>query len=225
MQLLKKALILVLFLVLFVGFALMAIQIKNGIAANTYSKYWQETSLSESAYTLVVMGDSTALGVGASKPENSVIGLVRDNIVKAKNLNVNVLNFAKQNASFEDVLDKQLPKIADKKVDMVLVIAGRQNVDKKRVDESKLSRLVSSLPSGISYIAEVPISYDGEKNKIAESINKVLNEEAARNGVIVIPLYRSTIKYQFDFSYYDWDFVHPNDKGQKIWAEAIESKL
>ncbi len=225
MQLLKKIFILTVLLVLFVGFAYTAILIKNGIAANNYSKYWQEESIEYSSYTIAVLGDSTALGVGASSPEKSFVGILRDKIKNERNIGVKIINLAKSNATFEEVLEKQLPKLKDEPVNVVLVVAGRSNVDKKMLNEDKLTQLLSTLPSGKSYISEIPVSYDPEKNKVAEVFNNTINRVAEKTGVDVIPLYKSTLQYQFDFSYYDWDFIHPNDKGQRIWAEIFAAKI
>lgn len=225
MQLVKKFFILAFILFLFVGFAYTAIRIKNSLTANNYSNYWQTQSIDNASYTFAILGDSTALGVGASKPENSFIGIIRDRITMEKTIPIKIVNLAENNATFEDIDEKQLPKLKDERPNIVLIVAGRSNVDKKRLDEDALLDMLSKLPSAVSYITEIPISYDSDKNKIAQVYNQIISEEAEKTGVEVIPLYKETLKYQYDLSYYDWDFIHPNDHGQRIWAEIIAAKI
>lgn len=225
MQLIKGLIISVVVLLLFASFAITVILVKNNVVATNYSGYWQEQIIDKANYTIAVMGDSTAIGVGASSPQKSFVGILREKIKAKKNKSVRIVNLSHSDASFEDVLVKQLPKLSQEEANLVIVSAGRANVDSKTLNINTLNRLMEMLPSGITYFTEIPAGYDPKKNRIAAQFNEILKETGEGHAVDVIPLYDTTLKYQFDFSYYDWDFIHPNDKGHGIWADLIYSSI
>lgn len=225
MELLKKLVWAIVIALLFGGFAYGAIQVKNAVTASNYSNYWQERQLGDGEFTLVVMGDSTALGVGASNPEKSFVGLLASNIQASTGKSVKIVNLSLPQATFSDILSKQAPKLSEHEVDTVLVSAGRDDIDKSTFNLGDLQKLMQSLPGVDSYITEIPASYDTERNKIIETANKAINDYADATSVNVIPLYQVTSASIFDLSYYDWDFKHPNDKGHKLWADTIWDKV
>ncbi len=225
MQLLKKLVWTIVVVLLFGGFGYGAILLKNNVSAGNYASYWQEEQIKDGNFVLVVMGDSTALGVGASNPQKSFTGLLIDNIQQTTGKSVKVVNLATPNATYAEVLAKQVPKMREQKADIVLVSAGRIDIDKKTFDLLTLQNLLQALPGVDSYITEIPATYDSAKNKIIEIANAAIHENADKTSVDVVPLYSATVKSIYDLSYYDWDFVHPNDKGHKLWADTIWTEI
>ncbi len=225
MELLKRLIWTAVVVLLFGVFAYGGIQIRNIIIANNYITYWQQEQLNEGNFTLVVMGDSISTGVGASSPSKSFVGLIADNIRSTTGRSVRVVNLATPKATFKDILVKQIPKSREQKTDMILISAGRDDINGKSFDLLTLKKLLESLPSVDSYITEIPANYDSQRNKTIEIVNKAIGKHADSLSINVIPLYNVTSKSIFDLSYYDWDFVHPNDKGHKLWADTIWNEM
>jgi lysophospholipase L1-like esterase len=225
MQLIKKLVISVVILLLLWGFYVSLMLIRVNVSAKNLSEYWQEEGLGAAEYIVVIMGDSEALGVGASNPSKSFASRLKEKISEDKGKTVKIVNVASLNATFEQVLEKQIPKLLDVEENLIIISAGRINVEKRLLDEDTLRSILISLPSGISYVTEIPAGNDPQKNEIAKQFNEIIIKLSEKQGIDVIPLYDRTLKSQFDLSYYDWDFVHPNDNGHKIWADIISEKV
>ena len=83
-----------------------------------------QRALAQPALRLLVVGDSTAVGTGATSPQASVAGLLGERFAQLQ-----IDNRARDGATFEGVLS-QLD--GDDRVDMVLVMAGGNDVVRLR---------------------------------------------------------------------------------------------
>lgn len=224
MQFLKKIAWTILLLLLFGGLVFGGIFVRNALTAKNYSDYWQQKTIDGGDFIYVAVGDSSALGIGATDPKKSYVGILAAKIQETTGKLVKVINLASSNADIDQVISVQIPKLHSYKPDLVTVTVGIADVD-KGIDPSVIAQkydiLLKLLPSRISYIAQLPSVYDYRKDFIIQNINSELSTEANQSGINVVPLYRATRKESYGFSYYDWDFKHPNDKGYEVWAEAF----
>ena len=77
-----------------------------------FTKWWSDqnqTALAASGPLLVVIGDSTAIGIGASAPDRGYVGLLRDALSERDGLPWRVVNLAQSGAKTTDGLERQLP--------------------------------------------------------------------------------------------------------------------
>lgn len=225
MNIFKGIIVTIIALALIVLFALLILTIRTSITAKNYSGYWKEELIDSGEYTVVIMGDSTALGVGASNPKNSFASLVKEKIKLQKRSSVRIVNLSATNVTYEEIYNTQLPRLKDYDADAVIIVAGRANIDRKKFEETTVNTFFSELPSGISYVTEIPGNYDEGRNLIVKELNRQIKKIAEGNGIEVIPLYDVTTDKKYDLTYYDWDFIHPNDKGHEVWAELISERL
>ncbi|MEM9561925.1 MAG: SGNH/GDSL hydrolase family protein [Actinomycetota bacterium] len=77
-----------------------------------YTRYWSERNqraVGGDGPLLIAIGDSTALGIGASTPEHSYIGLLTRALGERDGTTWRVVNLAQSGARAADGLDRQLP--------------------------------------------------------------------------------------------------------------------
>lgn len=223
MEFVKKVVIIMIILLFVGGFLYGAILVRNTMMAKDYTDYWQEQLFNGGNYTYVILGDSSALGLGATTVRNGYPGLIAAKI-KDSGRSVKMVNLSSKDATLDDVISNQIPKIANYKPDLVTVTVGMQDInDNESVDDisQKYSYLIQSLPTHVSYIGELPASYDKNKNTTIITVNAQIDSIGAQNGINVVPLYSATYTKRFDITYYDWDLTHPNDKGYQLWADTF----
>ena len=76
----------------------------------------------QSVATLLVLGDSTAVGTGASSPTQSVAGLIAKDHPQLQ-----IVNRAQDGAKFADIV-QQLEALGEQRFDAILVLGGGNNV-------------------------------------------------------------------------------------------------
>lgn len=209
---------------LLIGFLIYeGLQVRDIAMAKNYSDYWQEKAFDGGNYTYVVLGDATALGVGATSVEKSYARLIAERI-KMTGRTVRVVNLAANNADVLNVINKQLPKVAALKPDLVTVTVGLTDINAGVSPDSfayNLKNLFESLPPHVSYVAELPYPFDNRKDQVVQDTNARIRSIASENGVNVVPLYAATNRKKFDLTIYDWDLTYPNDRGHAMWADTF----
>src|SRR5680860_1276195 len=81
----------------------------------------------DDAFTLVVMGDSTAAGLGAGEPANAYPQLLAQRLA-SDGFRVDLRVFGVSGARVKDVLDEQLPKALEVDPDYVFIGIGANDV-------------------------------------------------------------------------------------------------
>lgn len=183
-----------------------------------YARYWAErTRLAnerrqpgEPAW--VVLGDSTAQGIGASAPERGWVGRVAAELPGWA-----VVNLSRSGARTESVLTEQLPAgLAVEAPALLTVVIGGNDLlhsDPARW-LAELVRLLAQLPAG-SVVATPP---RGLRERHARAAAGVIRSEAARHELRVADLWAATgPPYRGLFA----DGLHPNDLGYRRWAEVL----
>lgn len=207
-------------------------------------------SCGNSQKRLVVLGDSIAEGVGASKPENSYANIL------ANKLDFSLENFAKSGDTTADLIEKLKKddvKKAISQADFIEISIGGNDFLTKR-DELLDLYNNRSLLSLASEISEISSDVEKNMNKIAETITNINpNAKIVIQTLYTIDIYklRSTLELFIDgfneiftnlaekyenVSVSDVrtafknskenciseDEVHPSDYGHKLIAKTIK---
>ncbi|MAJ97230.1 MAG: hypothetical protein CMI56_01265 [Parcubacteria group bacterium] len=182
--------------------------------------------------SMLVLGDSTAVGVGAVSKE-SVAGKI------ATALNASVENHAQSGARLRDVV-RQFDTVQEERYDTILIQAGandaiygtsdmeiKENISIVLRKAKKLSTDVVFLTSGD--IGEAPLWPVGISQYMTYRTNKVRDivlTQTARNDVIFVDLYTSETPFKEDpVRYYASDFLHLSGEGYGVWADLVLEKI
>jgi len=184
--------------------------------------------------TMLVVGDSTAVGTGASAPQASLAGLIaRDHPRLA------VRNVARDGAKFAD-LPGQMAGVDARRYDVVLVQAGGNDVirltgeDALRRDVSQtlarareLGREVIVMPAGNVGNAPfffAPVSW--LMSQRARTLHRVVREAAAEQGAVYVNLYRDRQDDPFvqNPALNAADGLHPSDAGYRTWLTSLREQ-
>lgn len=183
-----------------------------------YARYWAERSQlageqrqrGEPAW--VVLGDSTAQGIGASCPERGWVGRVAAELPGWL-----VVNVSRSGARTASVTAEQLPAALAVAAPALLTVVIGGN-DLLHSDPARwlaeLVRLLAQLPPG-SVVATPP---RGLRERHARAAAAVIRGEAARRELRVADLWAATgPPYRGLFA----DGLHPNDLGYRRWADVL----
>ncbi|MDM0109751.1 GDSL-type esterase/lipase family protein [Variovorax sp. J22R24] len=183
---------------------------------------------------LLVVGDSTAKGTGASAPEYSVPGL----LCRA-NPSLTVVNRGQDRARFEDFLS-QLDD--DERFDAVLILGGGNDVLRmtrdaalrdsiRRVAQRARVRsdLVVFLPPG--NIGNAPFFFPPWSwwmTYRSRRLHAIVSEETQANGALYVSLFRDRDDDPFARHPQRMnarDGLHPSDAGYELWQRELEAQV
>lgn len=207
----------------------------DGVAAVTeqigpYTHWWNvrnQAALDENGPLAVVVGDSTALGIGASHPANGYIGrliasLDRETAVAADNP-WRVINLAQSGAKLDDGLSRQLPIAADVPTpDLVVCCLGTNDLvwglDTNGL-RGKARRLVEGVIAlGAPADRTVACAVAGGSAR-ARLVNRTIRSTAADNGVLATNPWNEPGPGPTERL--ASDKFHPNDLGYSLMAKAL----
>ncbi len=77
---------------------------------------------------LVVLGDSTAAGVGSPSVEETLPALIAQRVADAVDREVHVVGYGVSGARTDDVRSEQVPRLLDAGVDVVVIVIGSNDV-------------------------------------------------------------------------------------------------
>ena len=172
----------------------------------------------------VVLGDSTAQGIGAPSWDEGYIGQLRRALDDGSEHRWRVVNLSRSGARADDVLDRQLPALEalDPPPDLVTCAIGANDIVRRTPLpqlEDQLRRIVDRLPKG-AVIATVP---QGLNPARTEAANRVIRETAPGAGLLVADVWARTGP--------PWhgklasDGFHPGALGYADWAAAFADVL
>jgi lysophospholipase L1-like esterase len=188
-----------------------------------------QRSVTQPRARLLIVGDSTAVGTGASSPQTSLGGL----LAKAYP-DLHIDNRGRDGATFADVL-RQLDGPA--RYDIVLIQAGGNDVirlrdlDTVRDDIERVTRrareladLVLLMPAGNVGNAPFffrPVSW--VMTSRARRLHESVRETAARQGAVYVNLFKERADDPFATrpELNARDGLHPSDLGYQVWFEAL----
>lgn len=181
---------------------------------------------------LLIVGDSTAVGTGASGPAKSVAGQLA-----ARSSSLAIDNLARNGARFAD-LDAQLDAAAGKRYDAILIMAGgndvleltresvlRSDIDRIAVRAKTIAPLVVIMPSG--NVGNAPLFFPPLSwlmTSRSKMLHGVVRDEAAMRGLAYVDLYRQRADDPFaqePARFNAADGLHPSDDGYAFWLTEL----
>ncbi|MBI3495082.1 SGNH/GDSL hydrolase family protein [Candidatus Berkelbacteria bacterium] len=187
----------------------------------------------------VVLGDSTAVGVGADKLGESYPHQVAAALAKTNY--VTVVNLAISGARVDDVLKKQLPKLGDLKPDVITLSIGGNDAthftdlaDYRKTMAAVLEALKNSgaktmivaaspdmyLTPALTRVISKPVGLRAAKQ------NEILRELVKDSNIKIADLYNDgKLDYHKNHALYAADLFHPAQAGYAIWAQLFIHQL
>ena len=196
-----------------------------------YAKSWDEANaaaMAASGPLWVVLGDSTAQGIGASTYTGGYVGqllnLLNDQRPAGQPL-WRVLNLSRSGARTADVLAVQLPKLdaiaAEQPPQLVTCAIGANDLIPTETDVlvRQLREVIARLPEG-AVIATMP---QGLRPRRALVVNEMIRAEAPAAGLLVADVWTWTgPPWRGKFAS---DGFHPGGLGYTDWASAFAEAL
>ena len=197
------------------------------VQARAYADFWHrsnETALAADGPLWVVLGDSTAQGLGASSPLQGYVGQVL-NALRRTGSPWRVLNLSRSGAQTRHVLDDQLPQLEALRPALVTCGIGSNDVlatPPNRLRD-RLRQVIEALPSSsIVMDLTVPDRFwrvGGVCSPYITSVNQLISATAKDRGLTVAEVSR--------YARPPWrgmlapDSFHPNNLGYRRHADAL----
>jgi acyl-CoA thioesterase-1 len=195
-----------------------------------FAEYWRqqnEHALAATGPLWVVLGDSSAQGIGAAHPADGYVGQSLAHLVRETGQPWRVVNLSASGATIPDVLTEQLPRLAALPETPDLVTCGVGTNDLLRVPPNRMPALVGDLVQAVpdsTVLLDMPIP----KNRcrvgrlaaqyVARMDRKLHAAAAAR---------RLPVAYISQHFIPPWagkfgpDDFHPNADGYQAWTRAV----
>ena len=193
-----------------------------------YAALWDDANtlaLDGAGPLWVVLGDSTAQGIGAPSYDQGYVGQLRARLDAERGDDGpwRVLNWSRSGAKTHDVIDVQLPRLAalDTRPTLVTCAVGANDLRPTPLDVliQRLRHIMGRLPAG-AVVATLPQGLRPEKALVA---NEVIRDEAPAHGLRVADVWAHTAP--------PWlgkvasDGFHPGLRGYADWAAAFADAL
>jgi lysophospholipase L1-like esterase len=189
----------------------------------------------DATHRILVAGDSTGVGTGAARPEESVAGRIAAEFPR-----VEIVNLSRNGAMLKDAL-AQLESVSASPFDIVLVQAGGNDVlnftdldelrdTTRRVlakagERGKTVLFMTTGNVGLAPAFFPPVSwiYTARTRKA----RAIFMEAAKASGAQYVDLFREKGNELFlddPDRYYTPDYLHPGSEGYRIWYEELKKQ-
>ena len=190
--------------------------------------YWSVPRGDAGGLLYVALGDSTAQGIGASRPERGYVGLLAQRLRAATGRPVQVLNLSRSGARLHDVVAEQLPLLAGLSPDLVTVGIGAN--DLKHYDAARFRADVDALVAGLppqTVVGDVPWFMHGGTGRKSGEAAAYVAARAGEANLAVARLHRAMRARGWRAMLTDFaaDWFHPNDRGHRVWARAFWQEI
>jgi acyl-CoA thioesterase I len=202
-----------------------------------FAEYWREHNEQvladpDGGPLWVVLGDSTAQGLGAPLPDNGYVGQTLRQLRERTGEPWRVLNLSVSGALIRDVLTAQLPRLRDLPHAPALVTCGIGANDILFSSPARLMRdlraLLASVPEGtVMMDLPVPQGFWWLVGRLSVPyimrINRVIQEGAIDRGLPVAAVsaqFRPPWRGKFSV-----DSFHPSLDGYRDWTRALLSAI
>jgi lysophospholipase L1-like esterase len=204
------------------------------VQARTFAEYWNrhnETALTGDGPLWVVLGDSTAQGLGATSPMHGYVGQVARVLDERSGQPWRILNLSRAGAQAAHVLHDQLAVLDQLGVEPDLVTCGIGSNDilgtAPKTFHGNLRQLIRRLPS-YSVVMDLLLpdkfwAIGGLASPYVAGINRTIHSSAAERGLPVAEISRHVRP--------PWrgklapDLFHPNDLGYQHQSNALLAAL
>ncbi len=191
-----------------------------------YQEWWaaqNEDALAASGPLWIALGDSIALGIGASAPEHGFVGQLLDRLRGSDGRPWRVVNLSVSGARLNDVQRDQLPVVAEHlgEVELVTCAVGVNDLFKPgfRHTPGRIRALTRALPPG-TVLATAPHGF-----LLWETVafNLILRREARAAGLRIAEVWSHTGPPYHEK--HCVDRFHPSDAGHADWCDAFAEAL
>ena len=188
----------------------------------------------------VALGDSLTAGVGATAQDKTYPYQLAALLANTKQAEVTLVNLAWPGATAADVLQNQVPLLAQFKPDVITLAIGVNDIHNRVPDEEfvqTISKIVDRSVASAKQVMVVTIPFIGDKSLFlppyrayfdwqTKRYNVLLNQALATKQIQVIDLYGLThSKAMADETYYSPDHFHPSDAGYAFWSTVVYDHL
>ncbi len=185
------------------------------------------------AFTILVLGDSTAVGTGAKTPEESIPGRL------GSHLRASVENYAQNGATVSDIL-QQLARAEREHYDLILVQAGGNDIIKLRslqVSNTNMDALLFDIRKRSGRVALLTAGRLGKAPFFPKliaplftarslALRSLFTTTAERHGVLYVDLLGMSSRFDADPGrYYAADMLHLTGAGYGLWFEKLERDM
>jgi acyl-CoA thioesterase I len=185
------------------------------------------------AYTVLSLGDSTGVGVGAESGGGYPHRLVRR--LASVHPGARLVNLCESGARSADVVETQLPRARRTPADLILLAVGINDVGLQLPEESfsfNLEQIAVGLaghgaPVVICNIADfalAPVAVRLERafyEKRIQLYNTHIEATAARHGFALVDLYAASRRLSGTSGLFSSDGFHPSAAGYEAWSDAM----
>lgn len=193
-------------------------------------KHWAQPQ--QGTLTYVALGDSAGVGVGVDDPAQGYVGMIAQRLAETTGETVRVVNLSVSGAKAKDVLDRQIPELAEMPApDFVTCVIGGNDVAWTgvfRADDFKhdMEMIAARLPHG-AVMGSVPNFMHWPYENRARKANRAIQQAASQYGHVVADIHSPTTRLSFRgyMETFAGDWFHPNEKGHALWADAIWDQL
>lgn len=194
-----------------------------------------QTSPAGATTTLLVVGDSTAVGTGASSPASSVAGLISLDHPQLK-----IVNRAKDGARFADIA-RQLETAGGERFDVIMILGGGNDVIRFTAGEvlayevelavalaHSRAGLVVVMPSG--NVGSAPFFFPPWSwlmTARSKTLHRAVREAAASHGALYVNLFKDKADDPFARRPDELnakDGLHPSDAGYRLWYDELKTQ-
>jgi lysophospholipase L1-like esterase len=193
----------------------------------------------ETPLRYLVLGDSTAAGVGGNYEVGIANATARE---LERRFDVTMSNLGRSGARMNDVRELQLPAGVTLRPDLVLLSAGandvthltrirsmrddlREIVKRLRVSNPAVKIVITGSPD-MGSPPRVPRLLRGIASLRTQAVNRMFEAEAARLGLVFAPIAKRTGPlFRRDRSLFAEDRFHPNDRGYATWVPVLNEAL
>ena len=178
----------------------------------------------------VVLGDSTAQGLGAPGPDGGYVGQTLHQLRRTTGRHWRVLNLSVSGALIRDVLADQIPQLDGQRPDLVTCGAGANDILYSAPGKlfSDLRTLLAAVPDD-TVMLDLPLlsGFWGIVGRMSvpyiTRINRVIHEVATERSLRVAEVSRHFIPpWVGKFSV---DNFHPSQDGYRDWSRALVEAL
>jgi acyl-CoA thioesterase-1 len=178
----------------------------------------------------VVLGDSTAQGLGAPRPHGGYVGQTLAQLRRTTGQHWRVINLSVSGSLMRDILAEQVPQLADYQPDLVTCGAGVNDILFSAPGRlfADLRALLAALPDGTVLLdLPLPAGFWWIVGRMSvpylTRMNRVIREVGAERNLPV-----AEVSTQFVAPWagkFSCDNFHPSQDGYRDWTRALLSAI
>ena len=182
---------------------------------------------------LLIVGDSTAVGTGASSAENSLAGLIARNYP-----HLAIVNRGVDGARFADIAGQLT---GQEQFDAILVLGGANDVIRMTGQQTLEQGIAKAVELACGQARQVMIMPPGNLGNApfffapltwmmtqrTKSLHRLVRHAAVAGGAVYVNLYYEKADDPFaqrPDEFIAADGLHPNDAGYRMWYDALNSQ-